>query len=377
MASDEEIINCLRLINSENVGPVTFYKLLREHKDYTCALEALSSYDGKFSPCPRSRAEMELEKAHSLGIHLITFKDSLYPQNLRRLNDAPPILYVLGKPELLNHPMSVSIVGARNASINGRRTASKIAHDLTENQILVISGMARGIDSAAHKGAMYACGQKGETLAVLGTGVDVPYPRENLDLYHQIADQGAIISEFPLGCEAQSMNFPRRNRIVAGLSSGTLVVEATLNSGSLITARLALEQGRDIFAVPGSPQDNRAFGPNKLIKEGAQLVESAEDILETLSHTHSHQIQEYVDILQKNADIPVEEALTEEPEEKSDPSLLDYLSPEGIYVDELIRISGLSASEIYPLLTELELDGKIERQVGNKVALITEDTEKI
>lgn len=364
---ENDIIDCLRLINSENVGPVTFYKLIREYGSIAAALDALPSAI-KTTPCPKADAEAELERAQKIGAKIITYRDREYPALLKPLNDRPPLLYVLGNPGLLNLPLSISIVGARNATINGRKTASKIAHDLTNNKILVISGMARGIDSAAHKGAMYACDQQGPTIAVLGTGVDIPYPKENAGLYNQIIEQGAIVSEFPLGTLPQAANFPRRNRIVAGLSCGTLVVEASLNSGSLITARLALEQGRDIFAVPGSPQDNRSLGPNKLIKDGAVLVESADDILETLSQTHSVQLTEYIDKLQKNADIPEEENEAEDLPENI--CLVDYISREGVYVDELIRTTGLTVSELSPLLLELELNGKIERQPGNKVALI-------
>lgn len=364
---ETEIIDCLRLINSENIGPVTFYKLIDKHGTIAAALDALP-VEMKIFPCPKADAEAELERAQKIGAKIITYRDREYPALLKPLNDRPPLLYVLGNPALLNLPLSISIVGARNATINGRKTASKIAHDLTNNKILVISGMARGIDSAAHKGAMYACAQQGPTIAVLGTGIDIPYPKENSGLYNQIIEQGAIISEFPLGTLPQAANFPRRNRIVAGLSCGTLVVEASLNSGSLITARLALEQGRDIFAVPGSPQDNRSLGPNKLIKDGAVLVESADDILETLSQTHSVQLTEYIDKLQKNADIPEEENEAEDLPENI--CLVDYISREGVYVDELIRATGLTVSELSPLLLELELNGKIERQPGNKVALI-------
>ena len=270
----------------------------------------------------------------------------------------------------------MAIVGARNASINGRKTASHIAYDLTNNGVLVVSGMARGIDSAAHKGAMYACNQKGATLAVLGTGVDVPYPTENRQLYEQICEQGAIVSEFPLGTEPQAQNFPRRNRLVSAITQGTLVVEATTHSGSLITARLALEQGKDIFAVPGSPQDARALGPNKLIKEGAILAESAEDILSHLNPEKQQQLIEYVDKLQKNADYPAKDNLKEASTDNDNikqsetSSIIDCLSREGTLVDEIIRKTGQDAATVSLALLELELSGRIERQPGNKVALI-------
>ncbi len=375
--ADEEIIDWLQLINSDNVGPVTFHKLLAKHKS---AKEALNNLPSKCKLCSRSKAVKEFELCQNKGIKILTFNDSLYPENLKHLEDAPPVLYALGNTDILSHPLSLSIVGARNASINGRKLASRIAYNLTENDVVIISGMARGIDSAAHKGAMYASNQQGPTIAVLGTGVDVPYPAENINLYHQIVQQGVVISEFPLGTEPQANNFPRRNRLVAGLSLGTLVVEATLHSGSLITARLALEQGKDIFAIPGSPNDARSQGPNKLIKEGASLVESAEDILNILSLTNHRQIKSYTDkykgadeenLFSKTIDkplktdnIPVTENLAEIK------SVREYLSTSGTYVDEIIRNSGLDSATVSLELLELEMNGIIERQVGNKVALI-------
>ena len=362
----DNILNILRLINTEGIGPVTFFKLLQKHKSLENVIEVVKA-EKKFNLFSLSEAQKILQKAQEQNVELISYQDSKYPQKLLELNDAPPILYVKGDSSLLNHPLSVSIVGARNASINGRKTASRIAYDLTNNDILVISGMARGIDSAAHKGAMYARNQKGATLAVLGTGIDIPYPKENTDLYHQISEQGVLISELPFSTEPQAQNFPRRNRLVAALSSGTLVVEATLNSGSLITARLALEQGKDIFAVPGSPSDTRALGPNRLIKEGAVLIENADDILENLTQTHHQQITEYIDKLQKTSDIPIKEENEETPQSID---LTDYLSFDGVFIDELIRASGLEASEVSVRLLELEMSGKIERQPGNKVALI-------
>lgn len=372
--SDKEIIDRIQLINSENIGPVTFYKLLQQ---YQTAAKALAELPTKYKIFPRSKAETEFELAKEKGIHLLCFDDNQYPENLKELEDAPPILYVKGNPEFLNHPLSVSIVGARNATINGRKLASKIAYELTNNDVLVISGMARGIDTAAHKGAMYAKAQSAPTIAVLGTGVDVIYPNENKEIYEQIAAQGAIISEFPLGTEPQSGNFPRRNRIVSALSLGTLVVEATLHSGSLITARLAMEQGRDVFAIPGSPAESRSLGPNKLIKDGAVLAENAEDILNVLNYTNNHQIKKLKPLVQKdlfakpldkaknNVDIP-KQSKSDNTEKK----VLDYLTVNGVYVDEIIRDSGLDASSVSLQLLELEMDGKIERQVGNKVALI-------
>lgn len=220
-ATDTEILARLRLINTDGIGPVTFYKLLK-----TCrsAENALRSLPPKFHPAPLAAAEREISLARAKGIKILAFDNPEYPQKLRELEDAPPFLYVKGRTDILNRSPAVSVVGARNASINGRKLASRIAYDLTGAGVLIVSGMARGIDAASHKGAMYALEQNGPTVAVLGTGADIVYPAENFSLYEQIAAQGAVISEFPLGTEAQSGNFPRRNRIVSALADAVLVV---------------------------------------------------------------------------------------------------------------------------------------------------------
>lgn len=358
---ENKLIDWIRLINTDNIGPISFYKLIRQYGSASEALQQLSTQKKVFS---RAKAEAEIEKANRLNIKIIMRGDDDYPQMLNQLNDAPPLLYARGQSKLLNYPAAISVVGSRSASVNGRKIASKIAFDLTESDVLIISGMARGIDSAAHKGALYAKGQKGTTVAVLGTGVDVPYPTENTDLYEQICAQGLVVSEYLLGTKAQPTNFPRRNRIVSALGHGVLVVEASLNSGSLITARLGLEQGKDVFAVPGSPLDGHSAGANKLIREGAYLIESAEDILDCLRLTQHNQIKDYItpdlfatplDKPHKNADIHIKN----NPDETS--SLLSMIPTDGIETDELIRKCTLSASEAMMQITELELDGKIDR----------------
>lgn len=372
MADKKEIIDWIQLINTENIGPITFYKLLEK---FGSAENALLNLPNKYKVFPRSSAQKELEHALSKNVHIILYKDSNYPINLKELEDAPPLIYVLGNLSILQNPLSLSIVGARNASTNGRKIASRIAFELTNNEVMIISGMARGIDSAAHKGSMYANNQNGCTIAVLGTGVDVVYPKENQELYEQIKVQGAIISEFPMGTEPQANNFPRRNRIVSALSLGTLVVEATINSGSLITARLALEQGKDIFAIPGSPNDARALGPNKLIKDGAILVDSADDILNIMNINNHHQIKQIQkvnkpDLFNCSIDKPERTVIQDEIKLEKKGNLTDYLDHDGVYVDELIRMTNMNASEILLELLELEMSGIIERQAGNKVALI-------
>lgn len=373
MAAENKILDYIQLINSANIGPVTFYKLLRQYGSAEAALAALPAGRRTFS---RSAAQKEFELARRQNIRLLAFDDPEYPENLRAAEDAPPVIYVRGQINCLRQPLSLSIVGARNASLNGRKLASQISCELTSQGIMIVSGMARGIDTAAHKGAMFALNRTGSTVAVLGTGIDIAYPAENQKLCEQITGQGAVISEFPLGTEPSAGNFPRRNRIVSALTDGTLVVEASLHSGSLITARLALEQGRDVFAVPGFPTDERSAGPNKLIKDGAFLVENAEDILNVLSADARRKIPRTprpvqtdlfvkpLDKESKTADIPD----TASPDRETD--ILSLLTPAGVYVDELIRVSGLDSAAVSLRLLELEMEGRIERQVGNKVALI-------
>lgn len=373
MAAENKILDYIQLINSANIGPVTFYKLLRQYGLGRSRFGGSSCRRRTFS---RSAAQKEFELARRQNIRLLAFDDPEYPENLRAAEDAPPVIYVRGLINCLRQPLSLSIVGARNASLNGRKLASQISCELTSQGIMIVSGMARGIDTAAHKGAMFALNRTGSTVAVLGTGIDIAYPAENQKLCEQIAGQGAVISEFPLGTEPSAGNFPRRNRIVSALTDGTLVVEASLHSGSLITARLALEQGRDVFAVPGFPTDERSAGPNKLIKDGAFLVENAEDILNVLSADARRKIPRTprpvqtdlfvkpLDKESKTADIPD----TASPDRETD--ILSLLTPAGVYVDELIRVSGLDSAAVSLRLLELEMEGRIERQVGNKVALI-------
>ena len=366
MATDD-IVDILQLINSENVGPVTFYKLLKKFGSAKRALEEAMAVT-KIRLFSRDEVFRILEETAKKDIAVISFQDTLYPQRLLGLSDAPPVLFVRGNLKLLNAPASLSIVGARNASINGRKTASRIAYDLTNQNVVIISGMARGIDAAAHKGSLYAFNQQGPTIAVLGTGVDVPYPDENQSLYEQIVEQGCVISEFLPGTLPQALNFPRRNKIVAALSLGTLVVEATLKSGSLITAKLAAEYGRKLFAVPGAPTDARSLGPNQLIKNGAGLVETAQDIIKVL-HTPSQPILQLKNP-PKQQELRFETVRPAQTLSSQKTKIIDYLNSDGVYVDEIIRASGMSASEVALELLDLEMSGKIERQSGNKVALI-------
>ena len=377
--TEDKLIDWIQLINTDGIGPVRFYKLLEQYGTAAEGLKALAAKQALFS---RKSAEYELEKAARLQVKIIAKGDENYPENFNQLNDAPPVIYIRGRTDILNYPAMVSIVGARNASVNGRKIASKIAYDLTESEIIVVSGMARGIDAAAHKGALFAKKEHGTTIAVLGTGVDVAYPKENQGLYEQICAQGAIISEFALGTQPQAANFPRRNRLVSALSAGTLVVEASLNSGSLITARMALEQGKDIFAVPGSPLEGRSAGCNQLIRDGAYLTESAEDILNTLAFTQNRQIKAFAEVdlfanpldkEQKSDNIPLQ---TEKADAVSDLPLTDLIPATGIEIDELIRLAGQDTARTMMQITELELEGIVERSGGSTLFLKNQKNRK-
>ncbi len=274
-------LSWLRLIRSRRVGPATFRRLMAEHGSAEAALDALPAVAraagaADYAPCPAGVAAAELAQGRKAGARLVFLGAADYPPDLADLPDAPPVLWVLGDPAMLLRPM-VALVGARNASSAGLRMARRLAADLAQQGIAVVSGLARGIDAAAHEGAL----ARG-TLAVHAGGVDVVYPAENADLAARIAAQGARLSEMPPGVEPQARHFPARNRIVSGLALGTVVVEAAEGSGSLITARTAADQGREVMAVPGHPVDPRAAGCNALIRDGATLVRSAADVVEAL-----------------------------------------------------------------------------------------------
>ena len=373
MATEEEISDYLQLINTENIGPKKFSQLI---KQFGSVRQALQNLPAQYHLADRKFAEQEISLAKHLGIKILISSMPEYPQALLTISDYPPVIYALGHTEILNSAYTCAIVGSRNASINGRKLASKLAYDLTNQDVIVVSGMARGIDASAHKGALYAKEQKGATIAVLGTGVDIPYPVENTDLYKQIAQNGCLISEFPIGTTPQANNFPRRNRIISGLANGILVVEANLHSGSLITAYSAAEQGREVMAIPGSPLDGRAQGTNKLIKEGAALVENAEDIIAILQETPHINLRPKPTITQQSDDLftsPLDKKVKTDniPEQKNSPSgIISFITPEGVDIDEIIEASGLDSAVVNAELLYLEIDGKISRQSGNKVALI-------
>ncbi len=368
--TQEERLACLRLGRSENVGPITYRQLLARYGTAEAALAALPELarrGGRRGPIrvyPKAAAERELEDLEAAGAQLLCQGQAAYPAALAAIDDAPPVVTLLGQADFLERP-AIAVVGARNASANGRRLARQLASDLGQADYLVVSGMARGIDAAAHQGALDS-----GTAAVLAGGIDVVYPEENRGLYEEIVERGVVLSEMPLGTVPQSRHFPRRNRLISGLSLGVVVVEATPRSGSLITARLALEQGREVFAVPGSPLDPRARGCNNLLRQGAVLVESAENVTEALRGMLRTPLEQ-PPVRQFMGPGPGEMAPLADESELSEArqTVEDLLGPNPVTIDQLVRTSELPLAVLMESLLELELAGRIERQAGQRVAI--------
>ncbi len=377
--TDRERTDWLRLIRSENVGPVTFWHLLRHFGSVADALEALpelSRRGGRSKPvriASVAAAEAEIVATRKAGARLVAAQEPDYPWRLATTEDAPPLISLAGAAALGNAPV-VSIVGARNASSNGKRIARTIAQGLGEAGVAVASGLARGIDAAAHAGSLET-----GTIAVVAGGIDICYPPEHEELMQDIAGRGAILAEQPVGTKPQGRHFPRRNRIVSGIASGVLVVEAAARSGSLITARCAGEQGRDVFAVPGSPLDPRCAGANGLLRDGAILTESADDILQVLQ-PGLREAPGGAEPAVSPSDSPPEslpDFLAEAPRMATGAavadaslSLADRLSPAPTPVDDLVREFGDDSAAVAAALLELELAGRVERHPGNRVALV-------
>jgi DNA processing protein len=380
--SQGEKIDWLQLCRSGGVGPQTFFKLLRRFGSARRGLEELprlareAGSEERWRRCRRDEAEAELAAIEELGCALIAQGEPAYPHRLAEIADPPPLLIVRGRVDLLEAP-AVAVIGARNASANGRMLAHNLANELAAGGLLIVSGLARGIDAAAHEGALVA----GEpTLAVIASGVDVAYPSDNAELMERIAESGAIVSERPLGAVPQARHFPRRNRLISGMSLGVVVVEAAPQSGSLITARLAAEQGREVMAVPGSPLDPRHRGTNQLLRDGATLVESAADVLAALGPLApvSGRRTLLAGSAETRATCRSEERHPPAPPQRPlDPAngadllgwLCERLGPEPLLVDELIRQCQASTAEVQRALLELELDGRLERHPGNRVSL--------
>ncbi len=357
-------VSWLRLIRTDNVGPSTFRTLINRFGSADAALRALPELTrrggGRHARIPTlAEVEDELASVDRMGARIVALTDPDYPPHLRHGANPPPILTIIGGSALA-HEKTVGIVGARNASAAGRRMAQLLAQDLGEAGYVIVSGLARGIDGAAHKASL----ERG-TLAVMAGGIDHIYPREHDDLAREIvASGGALITEMPLGWEPRARDFPRRNRLVAGISLGVVIVEAAKRSGSLITARLAVEQNREVFAVPGSPLDPRAEGGNHLIQQGAKLVTSARDILDELTHADPSRLP----LFESPLDDPDTQPDTPPSENERD-QLIEALSPTPTAIDVLIETTALSAASIQMLLLELELAGRIERSSGQLVAL--------
>ncbi|GGE47204.1 DNA processing protein DprA [Agaricicola taiwanensis] len=363
---DQERIDWLQLYRSDNVGPASFRSLLSAYGSAQAALEALPEIAArggarKLRLCSRSEAEREYAALMRLGGFLVTCGEPDFPPLLAEAEGAPPLLQVLGHADVLARP-SVAIVGGRNASAAGRTFASQLASALGAMNYVIVSGLARGVDGAAHKGAL-----RGGTIAAIAGGLDRIYPPEHADLVEQMIDAGsAVVSEMPLGWVARAQDFPRRNRIIAGIAQGTVLIEAAMRSGSLITARLAGELGREVMAAPGSPLDPRCEGSNRLIRDGATLITNADHVVEALAplglplFSRQDQFKEE----QSAAILPVGIASDDLRE-----AVIQLLGPSPATIDDIVRHSTAPAQEVQMVLLELELAGRLDRLSGGRIAL--------
>lgn len=360
-----DVVQRLRLVRTEGVGPITYRRLLDRYRTPAEALDALPALaraGGRASPLRIPKAadvERELAQLDKIGARLVFVGDPDYPALLAETEAPPPAFAVLGDVAALSG-RCVALVGARNASTNGKHMAELLAHDLATAGLVVVSGMARGVDTSAHIGALRA----GQTVAAIAGGVDTVYPAENAELQRRVAAGGAVVAEAPFGTAPQARHFPRRNRVIAGLSQAVIVVEAAPRSGSLITARYAAEMGRELFAVPGSPLDPRCRGSNDLLRTGAHLVESAADVLASLPART---------VVASRPGVSEPVAAYEGPPVEADQArrvVLENLSPDPTEVDDLVRRCQLSASAVIAALLELELGGRVEMLPGNKACLV-------
>lgn len=363
--SDEQRIDWLRLYRSENVGPITFRMLVNRYGGARNALEALPDLArrGGGRPIRAASAEdakREIDALARFGGRFVAVGEADYPAALRHSDSAPPLLAIAGRGEVLRHP-AIAIVGSRNASALGRRLTREIAEAIGRAGWTIVSGLARGIDTAAHEGSL-ATG----TAAVLAGGIDRLYPPENADLYARIMADGVALSEMPMAWQAQARDFPRRNRIVAGIALGVLIVEAADKSGSLITARLAGEMGREVMAVPGHPLDPRASGVNRLIRDGATLVRDAADVVEAMAGAAADRLPRIEPILFRAAPAG---GVGAEPSDDARARVLEMLGPAPVDIDILVRESKVDAATVAVVLIELDLAGRLERHPGHRVAL--------
>ncbi|MCF6272755.1 MAG: DNA-processing protein DprA [Rhodobacteraceae bacterium] len=356
----------LQLARSRRVGPATFIRLIREAGSAALALQNLpriASAAGArgYAPCSPQQAEAEMEAAHTVGATMLCLGAPDYPPQLALIPDPPPLLWAIGDPALAFKPV-VGLVGARNASSLGQRMARKLAQELGESGFVIASGLARGIDTAAHHASI-----KSGTIAVLAGGVDNIYPRENKALWQQIAEQGVLLSEAPMGSAPQARHFPRRNRIISGVALGVVIIEGALKSGSLITARDALDQGREVMAVPGSPLDPRASGCNVLLRDGAGLVRSGADVIEYIAVAGPDRPS----LARPDTPRPVLLPPTALPLKSNSPAphLKSLLGFAPTSEDTLIRETGLPTPQAIELILEMELAGEITRHPGGLLSL--------
>ena len=368
LLSESEKRDWLRLIRSAHLGPITFHNILRYYGSAAKAIEKLpemaqrARIDGgakrQIKLADDRVIAQEIKALQACGARLLAWGEPGYPLGLMQLDDAPPLLAVRGEPPVADQP-GIAIVGARNASAIGQRFTRDIAAELCRHGFCIVSGLARGIDRAAHEGALAAGGL---TIAFIGTGIDVAFPPENAALQDRIAAEGAVFAEMPPGTPPLAQNFPRRNRLISGAARGVLVVEAALKSGSLITARMAAEQGREVMAVPGSPLDPRCHGSNDLIRNGAALIERIDDILAVITPQQP-----------RPAAPPSVIAGPAPPDDtelgRAHAELARLLSPTPVLVDDLVRLSGLEAAVVQIVLTEKELAGGLQRHPGGKVSV--------
>lgn len=362
--TDEQRLDWLQLTRSENVGPRTFSNLLGHFGSAGAALDALPELARRggagrvIKIYPREAARREFEAAQRIGVAFVALDEASYPQRLRAIDDPPPLIAIRGAAETLAMPM-VAIVGARNASAAGARFAERIANDIGQAGFAVVSGLARGIDAAAHRASLGT-----GTVAVLAGGHDRIYPPEHEGLLVSILERGAALSEMPMGWEPRAHDFPRRNRLISGLALGVVIVEAAKRSGSLITARFALEQGREVFVVPGSPLDPRAEGSNGLLKQGAVVTTEAADVISVLQP-----------MIETSAKFTLKEPEQGQPpshlgDDRARAEIVSLLGPTPVLIDDLIRLSGRSASTVRIILLELDLAGRLTWQPGGRVALL-------
>ena len=366
--TDEERLDWLRLIRSENVGPRTFRALVNQFGGAQAALAAVPGLarrggaSGSARICSRADAEREIKAASAAGVRFVALGEPGYPWRLQMIDDPPPLVAVRGHLAVLERPM-IAVVGARNASAAGIKLAGRLARELGEAGLAVVSGLARGIDAAAHRASL-ATG----TVAVLAGGHSRIYPPEHVELAGAILAQGAALSEMPLDWEPRAHDFPRRNRLISGLAVGVVVIEAARRSGSLITTRLALEQGREVFAVPGSPLDPRAEGSNGLLKQGATLVTEAEDVLAVLRPILGQPLERQLQEAQPEPIAPSLPAAEPGTEERS--RIVELLGPTPVSIDDLVRLAGRSPAVVRIVLLELEVAGRLQRHGGGLVSLV-------